>query len=124
LVQEFVAEIQAGGELSLVFLGGTFSHAVVKRPQAGQFRSNSQYQGAITRIVPPAAILAQAQRVLAVLPTMPLYARVDGIISEAGAFLVLELELNEPSLYFTFAPEQAVHFATVIQAQLGAAAPS
>jgi hypothetical protein len=34
--------------------------------------------------------------------------------------LVLELELNESGLYFTFAPEQAVLFAAVIHDKLAA----
>lgn len=116
LVQAFMPEIQEEGELSLIFLQGTFSHAVAKRPQRGEFRINSQYQGAIRRIVPSAAILAQAQQLLTVLPEVPLYVRVDGIVRSTGEFCLIELELNEPGLYFQYAPEQAARFATVIAA--------
>ncbi len=62
--------------------------------------------------------MVQAQQVIASLPTVPLYARVDGIHSTKRDFLVLELELNEPGLYFTFAPEQARQLAAVIHARL------
>ena len=119
LIQEFRPEIQQTGEWSLVFLAGLFSHAVVKQPDPGEFQLKSQYTEQIRRVTPPANLLRQAQQVIASLPTVPLYARVDGILSVAGEFLVLELELNEPGLYFTFAPEQAKHFAEVIHAQLG-----
>jgi glutathione synthase/RimK-type ligase-like ATP-grasp enzyme len=117
LVQEFLPAIQQTGELSLVFLGGEFSHAVRKQPQPGEYRINSQYQGAITRVAPEPLVIEQAQAVLAALPVVPLYARVDGVVDRDGEFCLIELELNEPGLYFTFAPEQAVHFAEIIHAQ-------
>lgn len=121
LVQEFLPEI-AAGEWSLVFFDGAFSHAIVKRPQAGEFRINSQYQGQITRATPAPAVLAQAQAVLQTLPTMPLYARVDGVITAADTFCLIELELNEPGLAFLDAPEQATHFAAAIARRLVAGA--
>lgn len=116
LLQEFLPEIQQSGEVSLIFLGGEFSHAIVKRPDAGEFRINSQYKGQIARVQPAPRILAQAQQVLACLPETPLYARVDGIVIEDGTFCLIELELNEPGLYFLYAPERAVVFAELIVA--------
>lgn len=117
LLQEFMPQIQHG-EWSLVFIDGEFSHAFVKRPQPGEFRINSQYQGQITRETPSAAVLAQARAVLQTLPTMPLYARVDGVIDEADTFCLIELELNEPGLGYQYAPEQADRFAAAIAARL------
>jgi hypothetical protein len=38
MVQAFAPEVESAGEWSLVFLGGKFSHAVVKTPRAGDFR--------------------------------------------------------------------------------------
>lgn len=116
LVQEFLPEIQASGELSLIFLGGEISHAIAKRPHAGEFRINSQYKGQLARVQPTSSILAQAQQILACLPETPLYARVDGVMRENGVFCLIELELNEPGLYFTYAPEQAARFAELIVA--------
>ena len=118
LIQAFMAEIHAQGELSLVFLDGVFSHAVVKQPQAGEFRINDQYQGHIARVEPASAVIAQAHAVVAGLPVMPLYARVDGVITRTGAFCLIELEVNEPDLYFDYAPEQAACFAEAIQAKV------
>ena len=45
LVQPFLPEIQSGGELSLLFFDGVFSHAVCKRPKAGDYRVQFQYGG-------------------------------------------------------------------------------
>ena len=52
-------------------------------------------------------------RVLAALPLPLLYARVDGIETEAG-FLVMEVEVHEPGLFFTMAPGAAAAFAEAI----------
>ncbi len=119
LIQEFRPEIQAQGEWSLIFIDGEFSHAVVKRPQQGEFRINSQYQGEIARIIPPNGVLAQAQNLFTKLPQLPLYARVDGIVTADETFCLIEFEINEPGLYFHHAPERAPHLATAIGAKLG-----
>jgi len=118
LIQEFRPEIQAAGELSLIFVDGHFSHGVAKRPQQGEFRINSQYQGQIVRTSPSVAVLAQAQELLAKLPELPLYARIDGVVTADETFCLIELEVNEPGLYFHYAPECAVDFAAAIGAKL------
>jgi hypothetical protein len=41
----------------------------------------------------------------------PLYARVDLLAGEDGEPVVLELELTEPSLFFTHAPDAVERFA-------------
>jgi len=106
------------GELSLVFIDGDFSHAVAKRPQRGEFRINSQYQGQIVRASPSVAVLAQAHALLTKLPELPLYARIDGVVTADETFCLIELEVNEPGLYFQYAPERAAHFTTAIGAKL------
>jgi len=45
LVQPFLPEIQSGGELSLLFFDGVFSHAVCKRPKAGDYRVQFEFGG-------------------------------------------------------------------------------
>lgn len=117
LLQAFVPEIQQTGELSLVFIDGEFSHAFAKRPQPGEFRINSQYQGQVSRADVAQAVLDQAHAILQTLPIMPLYARVDGVVTAAGALCLIELELNEPGLGYQYAPEQAAHFAAAIHAK-------
>ena len=51
------------------------------------------------RITAPADLIAQAAKALSSLPEVPLYARVDGIARD-GAFVLMELELIEPNLFF------------------------
>ena len=47
MIQPFLADVLEGGEPSLLYLGGRFSHAVSKRPQPGDFRVQPEYGGII-----------------------------------------------------------------------------
>jgi len=64
LVQPLVDEIESEGEWSLIFFDGRFSHAVIKRPRAGDFRVQTEHGGTVESIVPPASIIADAARAL------------------------------------------------------------
>jgi glutathione synthase/RimK-type ligase-like ATP-grasp enzyme len=109
VVQEFLPEI-AEGELSMVHFDGVFSHAIRKRPPPGEFRSNSRYGPTRTAETPPRAVSDQGAACLAVLPELPLYARVDGVVRD-GVLIVIEVELLEPALFMEFDPAAAEAFA-------------
>ena len=98
LVQQFIPEIVSSGEWSLVFLGGEYSHAVIKRPTSGDFRVQSQFGGMAAFAKPRQETVAEASRVVASLPGKPLYARIDGVDC-AGKFVLMEVELIEPILF-------------------------
>src|SRR5262249_21604633 len=51
LVQPFIEGI-ADGEMSFLFFGGEFSHAVKKHPKAGEWRVQSEYGGTSVPFVP------------------------------------------------------------------------
>jgi glutathione synthase/RimK-type ligase-like ATP-grasp enzyme len=116
LVQPFVAAI-AEGEWSMVFFDGCFSHAVLKRPRADDFRVQEEYGGRAEVSTPPRRLVEQAQHILDVLPERPLYARVDGVGTEAG-FLLLELELLEPVLFFAADAGAVDRFADALEARV------
>ena len=109
VVQEFLPEI-AEGELSLVYFDGVFSHAIRKRPPPGEFRSNSRYGPTRTAETPPQTVTDQGAACLAVLPELPLYARVDGVVRD-GQLIVIEVEVLEPALFMEFDPPSAERFA-------------
>jgi glutathione synthase/RimK-type ligase-like ATP-grasp enzyme len=109
LVQEFLPEI-AEGELSLVYFDGVFSHAIRKRPPAGEFRANSRFGATWSAETPPAAVTEQGEAALCCLPERPLYARVDGVVRD-GALIVIEVEVLEPALFLDFEPSSAERFA-------------
>ena len=87
-----------------------FSHALRKRPPPGEFRSNSRFNPTRTAETPPSEVTAQGAACLASLPTMPLYARVDGVVRD-GTLIVIEVEVLEPALFMDFEPASAERFA-------------
>ena len=99
LVQPFLPEIVDSGELSLLFFGGRYSHAVTKRARRDDFRVQWSHGGSHAPFEPSASVVAQAGAVLAAAPSPGLYARVDGVVRE-GTFTLMELEQVEPYLYF------------------------
>lgn len=98
LVQPFVPEIAEDGELSFVFLGRQFSHAVRKRPGNGDFRVQTEFGGSVEPFAPSADLIAQAERIAATLGDEWLYARVDCVVRDERLML-MELEATEPSLF-------------------------
>ena len=117
LVQPFLPEIQTGGELSLLFFDGIFSHAVCKRPQAGDYRVQFQYGGTDEDVGVSKALVAQAHVCIEHCPTLPVYARVDGVIKD-GRFLLMELEVFEPLMFLARHPEAPGRFARAVVARL------
>ena len=112
MIQPFLPAIQAEGELSFIFVAGAFSHALVKRAQAGDYRIQSLYGGTEVALDPSCADLAAAQAIMALLPFAqpPLYARIDMVRGLDGALAVMEAELIEPYLY----PQQGPQFGPML----------
>ena len=108
LVQPYLPDIERG-EMSLVFLGGQYSHAVLKRPRAGDFRVQTDFGGTVEPIRPEEHVVAAASRVLAAAPGPTLYARVD-LCLVGGRAQLMELELLEPALFFAHEPGAAARF--------------
>lgn len=110
LIQPFLPAIQSEGELSLIFLGGAFSHALWKRAVAGDYRIQSLYGGTEHAVIPAPQDRARAEAVMAMLPfdQPPLYARIDMVRGLDGELALIEAELIEPYLY----PRQDQHFGT------------
>lgn len=110
LVQEYMPEIETDGEWSFVFLSRNFSHAVTKIAAPSDFRVQEEHGGTMTVRPPDPNVLEQVLSVLSKVPDELLYARVDGVV-RSGIFLLMELELFEPSLYLAFEPRAAETFA-------------
>jgi glutathione synthase/RimK-type ligase-like ATP-grasp enzyme len=114
LVQPYLEAVE-DGEWSLVFLGGSFSHAVRKRPAPGDFRVQEEHGGRSEPALPPPAVLAHAWQVLGACPQRWTYARVDAV-EQAGEPLLMELELIEPALFLGAEPGAAGRLADAILA--------
>ncbi len=103
LVQRFTPEVVWPGEWSFVFLGERYSHAVLKRPAAGDFRVQHEHGGQVADEAPSAALVAQAQQIADWIPRPWLYARIDAV-EIAGTLHVMEVELIEPDLFLRADP--------------------
>ena len=113
VMQEFIPEIRERGELSLVYAGGEFSHAVVTHGKAGDCRVPQDFGGVVASTTPSPAVLNFAGSVMTHVPGSCVYARVD-IVESARGPLLMELELIEPELYFTVVPGSAARMARAI----------
>lgn len=113
LVQPFVPGVMSLGEVSLMVIGGRYSHAVRKLPKAGDFRVQDDHGGTVHAHVATDAERAFAEAAVAAVDAELVYARVDVVAVDEGLAL-MELELIEPELWMRAAPESAVAFAAAI----------
>jgi len=113
LLQEFVPEIQTGGEVSLMFLAGGFSHAVRKMPAPRDFRVQEYFGGKTVLEEPRRELVAFGERVVRAICRPWIYARVDVVETDRGP-LLMELELIEPELFLNFAPGAAAVLADAL----------
>ena len=120
MVQPFVRSIAEAGEASLIYFGGVFSHAICKRPAAGDYRVQDMYGGTVHPHAPGAAERALAEAVLQHAPAATTYARVD-LVSHEGRPVLMELEAIEPELFLGATPGAAANFAAELARQLEAA---
>ena len=114
MVQPFVESVAEAGEVSLVYFGGHFSHAIRKKPAAGDYRVQDMYGGSVHAHEPTAAELALASAVLAQTPAPATYARID-LVDFEGRPALMEAELIEPELFLGATPEAAMNFAQVLR---------
>ena len=122
MVQPFLPSVVAEGELSLMWLGGTVTHAVKKQAKPGDFRVQDDHGGTVVPHVMTSEERAFANHAMAAAVDLmaqrdmgtPLYARVDIVRDLNGAWAVSELEMVEPELWFRMCPEAALVLAQAI----------
>lgn len=115
MVQPFLGSIRSLGEYSLFYFAGKFSHAIIKIPAEGDFRVQEEHGGIIRSIRPSSEILSVAAKTLQAIDQTLLYARVDIVQLNDGSFAVIELELIEPSLYFSYDDQSPRRFAEALE---------
>ena len=113
-VQPFVDSVQSEGEYSLFFFGGDYSHAILKKPKPGDFRTQEEHGADILSAEAPEALVETAHQVLGVVNPQPVYVRADFVRDARNRFLLMELELIEPALYFRTDPGSAGRFARAL----------
>lgn len=123
LVQPRLASVEASGERSLVWIDGGFTHKVVKRPRYEGGDESVSHAVPVEhdeRSVGECAIASYMDWVREAAPEIepPLYARVDLMADDEGKWLVSELEMTEPSLYFLQEPRALDAFVTGLSKRL------
>ncbi|RPE08669.1 hypothetical protein EGT74_16655 [Chitinophaga lutea] len=103
LAQPYLPEVEQG-EWSFLFFGGQFSHSLLKVPKDGDFRVQHYHGGTFRTAASTAAFEEKAAEYVRRFGADTLYARVDGLIRD-DEFYLMELELIEPYLYLSTAPQ-------------------
>jgi len=119
LVQQFIPEIETQGEISFIYIDGAYSHAVLKRPAADDFRVQKDFGGSAEAFVPSAAQLKQANAIAAAVRYVgdSLYCRIDAVEKD-GELILMEVELIEPELFLGLAEGAAERFAEAIAGRM------
>jgi hypothetical protein len=114
MIQKFIEEVPAKGEWSLVFFNKEYSHAVLKRARDGEFRVQNEYGGYLEENVSPrSSLIEQARHIVEFIDAPLLYARVDGVEVDER-FMLMELELIEPFLFFSADSQSVARFAQTL----------
>jgi glutathione synthase/RimK-type ligase-like ATP-grasp enzyme len=115
MIQPFLRSVAEEGEYSIMLFGGEFSHAIVKRPKAGDYRVQPHLGGSEEKCAPPPGSIELAKAALAAAPAEAAYARVDMIRDASGSLAIIELELIEPALWLQHSPDGAASFVAAVR---------
>jgi glutathione synthase/RimK-type ligase-like ATP-grasp enzyme len=122
LIQPYIHSVDTIGERGLIFIDGTFSHAMTKGAMLNVAQSDRDF---LFRREQMSSALAEADAILYATEVLDavglsdlLYARVD-LVATIRGWLVMELELVEPSLYLTYDDQAATKLASAIATRLG-----
>ena len=119
LAQPFVESVIDEGEYSVFYFDGLVSHTVVKTPRRRDFRVQEEHGGTIREIGAPAGLEAAARRAFDAVKPRPLYARIDLVRGASGSWMVMEIELIEPSLYLRSSAGAPARLAHAFDAWMG-----
>jgi glutathione synthase/RimK-type ligase-like ATP-grasp enzyme len=100
LVQPFINSIMDKGEVSFMVFGGKYSHAVLKKAKAGDFRVQDDHGGTVHPYEASDEEIEFVQDVMAKCKTIPVYGRVDVAWDNNNELALVELEIIEPELWF------------------------
>lgn len=116
IVQPLMPQIQEG-EWSFIFFNGQYSHTIIKKPKAGDFRVQQVYGGTIEPVSPEPKDIEVAAGFVSRFAKDTLYARVDGLMVQ-GRFMLMELELVEPFLYLSYGEGAVERYCKAIKARV------
>ena len=100
LFQQFMKNILTQGEISLIMIGGKYTHAVKKTAKKGDFRVQDDHGGKVEIYNATQSEIKFAEDCIEKCPFSPIYARVDILYNNESNLSLIELELIEPELWF------------------------
>lgn len=128
MVQRYFSKVDTVGETCLIFIAGEYSHAVRKDAmlQRDSTPTTALYQPEVMTSATPTAeqfaladkALQVAAQALNVAVSDLLYARVDMLPGDDDVPHLLELELTEPSMFFSQGEGSMARFVEAIAARL------
>lgn len=114
MLQPFMNQIVTKGEISLIVINGTYTHAILKQAKKGDFRVQDDFGGSVHEYSPTQAEIEFAEKAVKACIELPIYARVDIIWDNEDKLAISELELIEPELWFRHNHEAARQLAKAI----------
>ena len=114
LVQPFFSTISELGEASLMVFGGKFTHAILKKAKAGDFRVQDDFGGTVHDYNPTQEEIKFAEKVFQSCTSLPIYGRVDIVWDSNKHIYLSELEIIEPELWIRNRPESANKIAEAV----------
>ena len=118
MLQEFQENIVAQGEISMMVFNGKFTHAVLKKAKAGDFRVQDDFGGTVHEYRPSQEEIDFTLKAVNACNELPLYARVDIFYDNNNHLALGELELVEPELWFRLNTNAASVLAHAIKDRL------
>ena len=118
MLQPFQHRIVSEGEVSMMVFNGKYTHAILKKAKAGDFRVQDDFGGTVHDYTPTIEEILFAENTVKACSELPLYARVDIFNDNDGAIALAELELIEPELWFRNYPQAAAILAKGIKEKL------
>jgi len=114
LLQPFMSTVETHGEVSHMVFGGKYSHSVLKRAKAGDFRVQDDHGGTVYPYEASEVEMHYAEMVTAKCSPIPVYARVDVMWDAHNELALVELELIEPELWMRKHTQSAGLFADAL----------
>lgn len=119
ILQPYIQSVETDGEWSIIMFDGEISHSVQKIPVEGDYRVQDDFGAKDHPVKAPTGLKELAYKVWQSLPfeEKPLVARVDALYWNS-TWVLNELELIEPSLFFRHGPKASAMLADAIERRL------
>jgi len=122
MVQPYLSEIDAKGEVGVVFVGGVYSHAIRRAALLNTGQPADKVPLGVRHHEPAVEERRLAEEAMRRVPAQSsplLYGRVDLVPGPDGSPMLLEVELTEPALFLDYSDNGADRFADAIATALG-----